>query len=148
MTGVSTFEELDAWKLSVDLRNDIYRMTSVGKAARDFKFRDQVRDSSASASRNIAAGWGRFHPNENAPYVRWARASLVETQNHLLHGQKEAYFTPQDFAAAWRLSSRAIGATTRYLRYLESCNGEIPEQPPRKSKRTVNREPRTQNPEP
>jgi hypothetical protein len=41
---------------------------------------------------------------------------------------------PSNLDAALRLCRRAIGATTRYIQYLESCGGEVPGQPPRHSK--------------
>ncbi len=134
MGGVERFEDLDAWKLATELSAAVHQMTETGKAARDFKFRNQIRDSAASAPRNIAEGWGRYYPNENAPYVRIAKASIDETQNHLLAGKERRYFTIEDFDKAWNLSKRARGATLRYLQYLESCEGNIPGQPPRKPK--------------
>ena len=80
MAGVSTFEELDAWKLASELCDVVYAMTENGEAARDRKFQEQIRDSAASAPRNISEGFGRFNPRENANYVRWAKASLQETR--------------------------------------------------------------------
>ena len=142
MTGVSTFEELDAWKLASELCDLIYAMTADGPAARDFKFRDQIRDSAASAPRNISEGFGRFKPRENANYVRWARGSLEETRNHLKHGQRQKYFQPSDLQAALILAKRALGATTRYWQYLDSCDGEVPGQPPQNRGRKMPRRPR------
>lgn len=154
MSGVNRFEDLDAWKLACELRDLVYKMTRTGGSAKDFKFRDQIRDSAASAPRNISEGFGRYYPNDNANYVRWAKASLDETQNHLLHGDKEQYFTRQDFDKAWKLSKRALGATTRYLQYLERCGRNIPGQPPRDGKRRNDppkedgNNPESPNPEP
>src|SRR5262249_18276353 len=45
---------------------------------RDFKHRDQIRGSSASAPSNIAEGFGRFSPAEFALFLKYARASLME----------------------------------------------------------------------
>jgi four helix bundle protein len=138
MAAVTRFEDLDAWRLSVDLRDEIDRMTETGPVARDFEFRDQIRDAAASAPRNISEGWGRFNPRENAQFVRWAKGSLAETQTHLLHGKGRRYFSEEDFERAWNLSRRAIGATTRYWQYLDSCDGEVPGQPPtRRPKRST-----------
>jgi len=131
MAGVKHFSELDAWKLCVDLRDRIYELTETGPAARDFKFRNQIRGSAASAASNVAEGWGRFYPNDNAQFLRWARASLFETQNHLLHAQTRHYVPPEGFSEARNLLSRALIATTRLLRYQISCDGQVPGQEPR-----------------
>ena len=130
MAKVARFEELDCWQLASDLCDECYRMTETGGSSRDFKFRTQIRDSSASAPRNISEGFGRYYPTENAPYVNIAKASLEETQNHLLHGKRRHYWQQEDFDKAWTLAKRALGATLRYLHYLENCDGPV--RPPRK----------------
>ena len=149
MAAAKKFEDLDAWQLASQLEDEVFRMTSTGGANRDFEFRDQIRASASSAPSNIAEGFGRYYPNENAPYVRTAKASLHETQNHLLSGKRKRYFSADDFEKAWLLAKRALGAATRYLQYLERCGRNVPGQPPRDGKiRTRNREPGTKNHEP
>ncbi len=76
-------EELFAWKLSARLRDEIIVAVDTGTAARDFKFRDQIKDSSAPAPRNLSEGFYRFKPKEFAYFTRVARGSLGETKNHL-----------------------------------------------------------------
>jgi len=135
MPGVTRFTDLDAWKLAVDLRDPVYELTEAGPSGKDFKFLDQIRASANSAPSNIAEGWGRFYPNDNAQFLRVARASLMETQNHLLHGKTRNYFSAEAFERAWILSRRALGATTRLMQYQISCDGQVPGQPKRRTKR-------------
>lgn len=158
MSGVESFEDLNVWKLATELSDLVVRMTDRGRVARDEKFVGQIRESAASAPSNISEGWSRFYPTENAQFVRWAKGSLGETNNHLLYGKRHKYFDQADLEAALRLCRRAIGATTRYLQYLESCEGEVPGQPPRYPRRrrrpdarkqfSSKTEPRTTNVEP
>ena len=54
MRGVKRFDDLDIWQLSVELRDEINRLTDAGAVAKDFAFRNQIRDSASSAPRNIA----------------------------------------------------------------------------------------------
>jgi four helix bundle protein len=126
MAGVTRFEDFDAWKLSVELRDLVYRMCDGGPVLKDHRFRDQIRDSAAGPPRNISEGFGRFEPNEFANYMRFAKASLMETQNHLRHGRKQKYFSEEDFQKALRLSKRALGASRGLHRYLRSCKGRLP----------------------
>jgi hypothetical protein len=74
----------------------------------------------------VPEGFGRFEPQEFANYMRFAKASLMETQNHLHHGRKEEYFSEEDFQKALRLSKRALGASKGLQRYLRSCKGRLP----------------------
>ena len=60
MAGVNRYEDLQVWQLSVQPRDAIEPMANAGKAAKDFKFRDQIRDASSSPPRNIAEGFGPF----------------------------------------------------------------------------------------
>ncbi len=86
MSVAKRYEDLHVWRLSVDLRDRVIELTSTGRAASDFAFRDQIRDSARSAPRNIAEGFGRFNPRPFAQYLRIARGSLQETRSHLQDG--------------------------------------------------------------
>jgi four helix bundle protein len=89
--------------------------------ARDFKFRDQIRDSSASVTHNIAEGFGRYGPAEFARFLNIARGSLTETHSSLRDGLDRGYFTPADVDRLQHLAGRAAKATTGLIRYLDSC---------------------------
>jgi four helix bundle protein len=144
VAGVRRFEDLDAWKLAVQLRDLVYKLTASGKVLRDPRFRDQIRDSASSGPRNISEGFGRFNPKENAQYCRIAKASIDETKNHLLHGRTEQYFDEVNTLAGVRLARRARGATIGLIRYLESCKGRLPwDQPPSGAKGNPEPEPGT-----
>jgi four helix bundle protein len=118
MSGAQRFEDLIVWQLAVRIRDRIYTLTDSGAVCRDFKFRDQIRDSSASTARNIAEGFLRFNPAQFAYFMNVARASLGETQNHLLHGKERQYFNEKDFRELWRLTCRALKAANRLHAYL------------------------------
>jgi four helix bundle protein len=135
MAGVTRFQDLEAWKLATELGDLVYRITGTGPVAAQTAFKQQIRESSASAGSNIAEGFGRYYPRENASFVRFAKGSLTETQNHLLLGKRRNWITEAAFNEAWALAERALKATTRYLRYLESCEGRAPGSVDRTGKR-------------
>lgn len=126
MAGVRSFEDLIAYQLSVRLRDEVYRLTRSGKAARDVRFTGQIRDSSSGPPRTIAEGFGRFRPREFAQFLNYAVASHHETQNHLKHGRTEKYFSEDEFQATWRLACRALSATMGLMKYLRSCPRNAP----------------------
>lgn len=126
MAGARTFEELDAWGLSVELQEQIFKATHTGAAAGDPGFREQVRDSARSAPRNIAEGFGAYEPREFGRFVRIARRSLMETRHHVLEGRTRGYFDEPTAKDLLALCHRALGATTGLLRYLDSCGGRAP----------------------
>ena len=93
----------------------MFAFTANGPASKDFKYRDQIRDSSASAPRNIAEGFGRFRPAEFARFLECARGSLVETQNHLIDGRDRGYLGEALYSRLFNLARSALKATTNLL---------------------------------
>src|SRR3954471_24794903 len=125
--GVATrFEDLIVWQLAVRVRDGVYDFTDKGRASTDFKFRDQVRDSASSAPRNIAEGFLRFDPPEFAQFLKIAKGSIGETQNHLLHAKEQNYLTEEEFLELWRLTCRTLRAANRLHAYLRQCGRKKP----------------------
>ena len=121
MASVDKFEDLFAWQLSEQLKEAVLEFTARDVAKRDFSFCDDIRRSARSAPANIAEGFGYYTPAQNARCVTIARASLQETLNHLLDAVKRGYIKGEERIAILRLNKRALGATSKYLRYLKSC---------------------------
>jgi len=109
------------WQLSVAVRDAVYVLTGSGPASCDFAFRQQVRDAASSAPWNIAESFQRYNPPQFAQFMNIAKGALAETQNHLLHGKHQRYFSEQEFTDAWRLTCRALRAANRLHAYLRSC---------------------------
>ena len=131
---VRDFRDLVAWQLAETLKCEVLAFTESGPAARDFRFRDDIRASSASAPANIAEGFGRFRPLQFAHFLGIAKASLVETQNHLIDARDRRYIEAALFSRLWNLAKAAERATTNLLRSkLRQADEE------RNRKRAINR---------
>jgi four helix bundle protein len=87
----STFEELEVWKLSRQLKKDIRQVVKVFPVEEKYRLTDQLIRSTRSISSNIAEGFGRFHYKENSKFCRIGRGSLMETLNHLIDALDEGY---------------------------------------------------------
>src|SRR5437667_3977567 len=83
--------ELECWQLANDLKLRVYAFTAKMPVARDVKYCDQLRESTRSAPRNIAEGFGRYRPAEFARCPAIARASFTETRNHTRAGRDLNY---------------------------------------------------------
>jgi four helix bundle protein len=114
--AVRDFRDLVCWQLAYALKSDVIAFTDTGEVSRDFKFRDQIRDSSASAPRNIAEGFGRYTPREFARFLSYARASLFETQNHLIDARDRGYLEDRTYHRLFNLANAARIATTNLMR--------------------------------
>ena len=119
--AVHNYRELECWQLATELKRRTYPILERAPVKHDVKFCDQIRDSLRGGPRAIAEGFGRFRPADFARYLDYARASLIETQNHLDDGLDCRYIDAEEHASLCRLADRAIGATTNLHRYLSRC---------------------------
>ena len=118
------FEDLVVWQLTRELERKVLAFTATLPASKDFDYCRQIRRSASSAPRNIAEGFGRFFPGDFARFVRTARGSLVETQDHLDAGCERGYITKAEHSDMRRVANRAMGAATRFIVYLDEAAAE------------------------
>jgi len=102
----NTFEDLEAWRIADELKREVYPLIATGPVSKDFKFCNQIRESAASPTRNIAEGFGRFRPGPFAQFMEIAIGSTMETQNSLKDGIDRGYFTVESIARASELARR------------------------------------------
>ena len=120
MAGWKSVEEIDAYRLAVELRDDIGRLTETGRASKEFDFKDQIRESSASVTKNIAEGFERYYHGEFAHFVSIAKGSLGETIDALKEGEAKRYWAGEDFDRLHALAVKTRKATAGLLRYLQA----------------------------
>jgi four helix bundle protein len=113
---VRDFRDLLAWRLSYELKCEVFAFTATGPAAKDFKYCDQIRASSASAPANIAEGFGRIRPLDSARFHEFARGSLMETLNHLIDGRDRGYLETALCSRLSNLTRAALKTTTALWR--------------------------------
>ena len=132
------YEDLEVWQLANQLKLEVYELITEGPASKDFEFRDQIRNSAASNSKNIVEGFGRFRPGPFAQFMEYALASAMETKESLQDGIDRGYFVPERVARAQSLVERSIQCSTKFIVYLKKCA---------RRKRRKNDERRTKNDE-
>ncbi|MDA1306255.1 MAG: four helix bundle protein [Acidobacteria bacterium] len=134
--GAQRYEELHAWQLSRQLADEVAKVLAMRRAADDFDLFNQLRSASRSSCRNIAEGFGRYYPKEFAQFLRIARGSLLETGEHLRDARAAGWIDSKQEAELVRLRDRAVGATTRLIRYLDSKPPQGPTRPTKRGPRS------------
>lgn len=119
--GVRRFEDLIAWQLSRELRDEVVAFSARDPACRDRKFCDQILGSARSAPSNIAEGFARFSPREFGRFLSIAAGSLQETRNHLIEAHQRGFLPQSEFERLTRLSLRAFKAVTQLKQYLRKA---------------------------
>lgn len=60
LVGARRYEELVAWQLANELKRKVYALVDQSSARDDRRFCEQIKDSAASAPRNLAEGFACY----------------------------------------------------------------------------------------
>lgn len=120
MPGAKSFEELDCWRLSCQLKGALLSISRRPAVQLDLPFIGQLRSAARSAPSNIAEGFGRRTHADFARFLDMARGSLRECENLLKDALDEGYITKVEYEALRILAKRAGGATLALERYLRT----------------------------
>ncbi|MBS1670513.1 MAG: four helix bundle protein [Bacteroidetes bacterium] len=118
------FEELEIWKKSRILKNEISFLSKKIPEIEKFKLTDQIIRSSRSINALIAEGHGRFtYPNQ-IHFCIQARGSLSETINHLIDAFDEEYITHQQLENIKKSGKELERLLNGYIAYLRKKRDE------------------------
>jgi len=141
MSTIEHHEDLVAWQLAAELKKRVLQIIERPSVARHFRFCDQLRESCRSGPANLAEGFWRYRPRDNARFVRIALGSLGETLNHLHDAFTEKYISEDEYADVRALAQSALRTATAWHAYLDNC----PDKPPsdrRRRRQKPKRQPR------
>ena len=117
MATAKQLEELEVWQLGRDLRDLVVESVERYGAQMNQDFKDDLLRSARSVPANTAEGFGFFEERQFAKYLRIARASAMETKNHLL--ECRSMFPEADVQRMFELARRTMAAIASLIRYLE-----------------------------
>jgi four helix bundle protein len=121
--GAKHYWELRAWQAVRAFKVGIYHLVECEPLANDFKLREQLRESVASAQSHIAEGYGRFDPLDFARFVKMSRASMLECHNHLTDAVDRKRITEdtrREHVVMWEEAMHEIGGLLDYLQSPEA----------------------------
>lgn len=115
-----TYRELVIWQLAEELRNKAIAFLDTLPVGKDGELFDQLRDAVSSPARNIAEGFGRFEGRDQAQFLRVAKGSLDEIDNHLRDLAQRRRQTQATCGELIRLAARCRIGVVRLISYLLS----------------------------
>ncbi|MEZ5993458.1 MAG: four helix bundle protein [Planctomycetota bacterium] len=83
--------ELDAWKVSMDLVTEVYRLTKLWPKEELYALTNQIRRAAVSVPSNIAEGQGRGTTRDFLRFIGVSYGSLMEVQTQLLISERLGY---------------------------------------------------------
>ncbi len=122
MATYKNFEELDIWKDSVSLAEQIYKLTLKGELAKDWGMKDQIRRSVASISNNIAEGFEYNNNRDFVKFLRYAKGSTGEFRNQLIILHRVNMINKEMYELMYKRTfelGNKIGKLINYLRQYE-----------------------------
>lgn len=78
------FQDLDVWKLAIEIADELFDIADELEKKHLFRFAEQLRGSSMSMSNNIAEGSGSEWKKEFKNFLNIARRSAFENANILI----------------------------------------------------------------
>jgi four helix bundle protein len=115
---MNSFEELEAWKVSREIRTSIWIFTKKLPKEETYRMKDQLIRASRSVTANIAEGYGRFHYQENIQFCRQARGSLYEILDHLICAFDCEYLTKAELDNYKERITICLKILNGYISYL------------------------------
>lgn len=100
------FEQLDVWKLSVDLYRKIAAATQKLRPVSHRFLADQIKRAALSVSANIAEGTGRTGARESKHFFGIAKGSAYEVVSIAYILRQENLFQPEEFSQIYQMSDR------------------------------------------
>ena len=97
MATINRFEDLDIWKLSRILCQDVFEIIENTNLKNNFKLSSQIDGSSGSVMDNIAEGFERNGTKEFINFLSIAKASCGETRSQLYRVFDRKFIDEQKF---------------------------------------------------
>lgn len=118
MNYKKSHESLDCWKLSMDLVDRVYTLTSSFPASERFGLTQQMRRAAYSIPSNIAEGSARQTRKENLRGLYIARGSLAELETQLIITERQGFY--QGSQSDENLLRKVSQSLNGYIRYIKS----------------------------
>jgi len=117
---ITKFEELNIWRVSIEITKEVDQLTKKDVFHKDFGLQSQIRRASVSISSNIVEGFEKNNNNGFVRYLRIAKGSIGELRNQLYISLAINYIDKKDFSEIDRrleLLAMKIGRLISYLTY-------------------------------
>jgi four helix bundle protein len=112
-------EDLDVWKLAMQLATDIYKRTRDWPKEERYGLTSQVRRAIVSVSANIAEGQHRGSTTEFIHFLRIARGSLGELRTLMRIATNVGYLTDMEFEKFGEDMARCMRMLAGLMKALE-----------------------------
>ena len=122
MATISTFEDLEIWKLARQQAIDIFHLYQTGNFSKDWELRSQINASSGSVMDNIAEGFERSGNREFYHFLIISKGSNGEVRSQLCRAYDRKYITSEKFEELKLSCTTLSKKITAFLKYLKESD--------------------------
>ena len=117
---IASYQDLDVWKLAVDLTEDCYKLTAAFPKDEMFGLSSQIKRAAVSVPANIAEGYGRDQTGNYIQFLRISLGSLRELETHLIIVERVKLASPATLSAPKEKCDRVGRMLRALIRSLEA----------------------------
>ena len=118
MATIKRFEDLEIWIEARRLSKEIILISKTTELNKDFRLRDQIKDSSGSVMDNIAEGFERNGNGEFRQFLSIAKGSAGETRSQLYRVLDYNYINEEKFEILKTDFENLSGKINNFISYL------------------------------
>lgn len=117
---MKTYRELDVWNKSIELVEEIYKISASFPSDEKFGLTSQIRRAATSIPCNIAEGFGREHLKEYLHHLSMSKGSLLEVETQIIIAVKLSFVKKEVVKNAWNMSQHTGRMLTRLQQSLKA----------------------------
>lgn len=119
MATIKKFEDVEAWKVSRELCNNIGSLIDNGSFKSNYRLIGQIEGSSGSIMDNIAEGFERGTRAEFIQFLGYSKGSCGELRSQLYRALDRKYINQQQFDDFYSLAVRISFMLQKFISYLQ-----------------------------
>lgn len=122
MATITSFEELEIWKKARRLYKKVLALINRELVAKDFRFRNNMKEAAGSVMDNIAEGFDRDSRLEFVNALRYSKGSTGEVRSQLFRGFDNEYWNESELNVLNEEYKNLASQIANFIKYLNTSD--------------------------
>jgi four helix bundle protein len=120
MSTIQKFEDLEIWQIARKLYNKISKVSELLRAAREFRFAEQMKSAAGSIMDNIAEGFERNSRLEFINSLSISKGECGELKSQLYRALDDDYIDKKLFEELYQDADKESRKIASFMKYLNA----------------------------